>query len=621
MRATRCRHGGVFNLSYSRAGAIQKDERGEPSMMRRITTLILFVSMSTVLVGTFSPAGASAVTTADAVAALHSRTAGGAMGVASEVPGVSTLNAGGAAQVNALSCASPGNCGAGGVYMDAAGHQQVWVADQVNGTWNSAVEMPGTALLNAGTEADFNSISCPSSGSCTAVGDFTDQSGHLQAFVADEKSGTWGSALEQPGTGFLNVAGGAATLAVSCASAGNCSVGGFYGDASAHLESFAANEVSGSWNTATEVPGTSSLNVGTESALLWMSCASAGNCSATGNYTDSSAHFQSYVVDEQSGTWGAAIETPGDATLNTGGDMEYNSISCSSAGNCAAGGYYTDASAHKQAFDVNEANGVWGTAGELPGIATLNAGGESAIFAVSCKASGSCSAVGNYTDAATNVQAFAVDEQGGTWSNVQEVPGTATLNLGGVASLNDISCTAPGDCDAVGFYSDTATSAQAFYVDEVGGTWGSATEIPGIATLNASGGSTGLTTSCSTYGSCSVGGFYSDSTGNAQAFVVSETFAKATEKIHISVSQTTKTIKRKVTETGLKLSATGLGTATGSVVFSSNKGSLCTATITGGSAKCSSSKRFAKGTLSVTAKYAGDTFDQAASSTSKVAVK
>jgi hypothetical protein len=80
-------------------------------------------------------------------------------------------------------------------------------------------------------------------------------------------------------------------------------------------------------------------------------------------------------------------------------------------------------------------------------------------------------------------------------------------------------------------------------------------------------------------------------------------------------------VKKKLTETLLKLAATGLATATGSVVFSSNKGSLCTATISHGSAKCSTSKRFAKGSLTVTAKYAGNMFDQAASATSRVSVK
>jgi hypothetical protein len=53
------------------------------------------------------------------------------------------------------------------------------------------------------------------------------------------------------------------------------------------------------------------------------------------------------------GTWGTAREVPGTAALNHG-DAQVNSVSCASAGNCAAGGWYTDSSGHTQAFVVNE---------------------------------------------------------------------------------------------------------------------------------------------------------------------------------------------------------------------------------------------------------------------------
>ncbi len=50
-----------------------------------------------------------------------------------------------------------------------------------------------------------------------------------------------------------------------------------------------------------------------------MSCAAAGNCSAGGHYTDSSGHFQAFVVSQVNGTWHTAIEVPGTAALNQGG--------------------------------------------------------------------------------------------------------------------------------------------------------------------------------------------------------------------------------------------------------------------------------------------------------------
>ena len=51
----------------------------------------------------------------------------GGWGQAQEVPGTATLNKGGSAEIGSVSCASPGNCGAGGDYGDASGHMQAFV--------------------------------------------------------------------------------------------------------------------------------------------------------------------------------------------------------------------------------------------------------------------------------------------------------------------------------------------------------------------------------------------------------------------------------------------------------------------------------------------------------------
>src|SRR5690348_5645058 len=44
------------------------------------------------------------------------------------------------------------------------------------------------------------------------------------------------------------------------------------------------------------------------------------------------------------GTWGRAQAVPGLAALNRGGDAQVSSVSCARAGECSAGGFYTDAS-------------------------------------------------------------------------------------------------------------------------------------------------------------------------------------------------------------------------------------------------------------------------------------
>ncbi len=99
----------------------------------------------------------------------------------------------------------------------------------------------------------------------------------------------------------------------------------------------------GSWGKAIEVPGLSALNRGGDASVTSVSCASAGSCAAGGDYADHHGleRDQGFVAGERNGRWGKAIEMPGLQALNMGRDAEVNAVSCASAGNCAAGGYYS----------------------------------------------------------------------------------------------------------------------------------------------------------------------------------------------------------------------------------------------------------------------------------------
>ena len=217
-------------------------------------------------------------------------------------------------------------------------------------------------------------------------------------------SGAWSKAQEVPGSSALNTGGGAAVDSLSCASAGNCSAGGNY-DSDPGFQAFVVNEVKGAWKKAQEVPGSSALNTHNDASINSVSCASAGNCSAGGAYSDSSDHQQAFVVNEVKGTWKKAQEVPGSGALNTAGTAYVNSISCKSAGNCSAGGYYEDASG-EQMFVVNEIKGTWKKAQEVPGSSSLNTKGEANVDSVSCTSTGSCSAGGGYDNAISGRQAF-----------------------------------------------------------------------------------------------------------------------------------------------------------------------------------------------------------------------
>jgi len=428
------------------------------------------------------------------------------------------------ASVQSMACPLAGSCTAGGFFLDRAGHQQAFVISERRSTWGKAIEVPGTGDLNAGGNAQVVSVSCTSLSDCAAAGFYTDGSNAVQAFVASEQNGVWARAIEVPGSGVLNVAGNARILSVSCASPGNCGAGGFYTLPLGRVGSqqpFVVSEKHGVWGKAIEVPGFTSANV-VEGSVGSVSCASASNCGAAGSFEGSSFRTQAFVVSEQSGHWRGAIEVPGSTALNAGGLAVANSVSCSSAGNCGAGGFYTDRSGHEQAFVVSEMAGHWDRAIEVPGSAALNAGGLAAANSVSCSSAGNCGAGGFYSSRGLAVQAFVVSETNGHWRKAIEVPGTRALNASGRARVNSVSCAPAGDCAAGGSYLDRSGHQQAFVVSERDGTWGKAIEVPGTAALNRGGMAVVNEVSCASLGNCGAGGSYSVSTGRSPAFVVNE---------------------------------------------------------------------------------------------------
>jgi hypothetical protein len=431
---------------------------------------------------------------------------------------MATLNTGGYAEIESVSCASKGNCAAAGFYK--SGEFQAFVVSETNGTWGDAEEVPGLATL--GGDANTASVSCPSAGNCTAGGAY--YSDGYQAFVVSETNGTWGEAEEVPGLATMDVGGRGETWSVSCASADNCVAGGQYGG-SKGPEAFVVSETNGTWGDAEEVPGTATLNVGgvaggyaeTDS----VSCTSVGNCSAGGYYTDSSGSTQAFVVSETSGIWGDAEEVPGTATLNARGWAHISSVSCASPGNCSAGGYYADSSNDYEAFVVSETSGIWGYAEEVPGTASIFA----QVSSVSCTSPGNCAAGGIFSNN-SGEQAFVVSETNGTWGDAGEVPGTATLNAGENAETDSVSCTSPGNCAAGGIYMDSSSYSEAFVVSETNGTWGDAEEVPGTATLNTGGLASVYSVSCASGGNCVAGGSYENGSGT-QVFVVDSIAAQA----------------------------------------------------------------------------------------------
>jgi len=446
-----------------------------------------------------------------------------------EVPGLAALNRGRNESipvgVSSVSCASAGNCAAGGSYQDGGGRQQGFVVSETNGGWGQAIEVPGLAALNKGGSAGVSSVSCASAGNCAAGGGY----GGGQGFVVSETNGTWGQAIQVPGLAALSERESAGVPAgvssVSCASAGNCAAGGSYQDGGGRQQGFVVSETNGAWGQAIEVPGLAALNAGGNAgvgsvscasggncAAGAVSCASAGNCAAGGSYQDSSGRQRGFVVSERNGAWGQAIEVPGLAALSKGGSADVpvgvSSLSCASAGNCAAGGDYADGGGRQQGFVVSETNGAWDRAIQVPGLRAL--GQNARVSSLSCASPGNCAAGGDYgwDSGSPYPWGFVVSEKNGAWGRAINVPGLGALNNGRYADVNSVSCAPQGNCAAGGDYEDMPNGSQGFVVSEKNGAWGRAINVPGLGALNKGGGAEVSSVSCAPQGSCTAGGFY-----------------------------------------------------------------------------------------------------------------
>jgi len=60
------------------------------------------------------------------------------------------------------------------------------VLSEVSRTWQISLEVPGTAALNQGGDAQVSTVSCGSPGKCSAGGHYTGKNEYMQAFVVSE---------------------------------------------------------------------------------------------------------------------------------------------------------------------------------------------------------------------------------------------------------------------------------------------------------------------------------------------------------------------------------------------------------------------------------------------------
>jgi hypothetical protein len=581
-----------------------------------------------------APAGAMAANTSAANTAIPV----GQWGPAKQVPGLAALNVGGSARVQALTCSSPGNCAAGGMYTDAAHRQQAFAVTEAKGVWGTAVAIPNLVTLNAGGSADVRSVSCGEAGDCAIGGSYTDAKGNNNPWVADSVVGTWGKAQEVVTFDLTNIDANVGqhvgdVTSISCVSAGNCA-------ATVTMPSidegptplaapYVAAEVNGIWGAPQPAAIVSSTAAQLPAELSSVSCAGTpvAFCIAGGSYTDGNgrAHaiVMSALMDQNDGrgfVWGAAGEVPGITALpgyNSASPFaRVDSVSCLANGDCAASGFYLDVNGNDQVFTGGAPDGGQWSNQAFPGAAELNTGGKMFVDGMSCGAPGECAVAGSFTDSSSHGQAWVDSQSGGLWRNAQQILG---VNDNPFAAASSVSCAGAGFCFAGGLFTDTAGHTQAFVAGDIAGTWGGAQQIAGNLNAGGNAGVTGI--SCAAASSCAAGGFYTDAAGHQQGWVADDSTATSTA---LSVSAATITAgseqSEKITAT---ISPVSGGTATGTVSVVAGATQVCTITLASGTGSCSlTASQLPVGSYTLTGTYSGDAFFAGSTSAGKaVSVK
>jgi hypothetical protein len=201
---------------------------------------------------------------------------------------------------------------------------------------------------------------------------------------------------------------------------------------------------------------TQQFTPGPTGATSWqfngVSCQSDSECMAVGSYTDQS--FDNHVLTEQrqGSSWAVVSGVEPEGATSS----ELNAISCPTATNCTAVGDYVNGSNEVPLAEHWDGSGYWAldSTPVPPGAAT------SELTAVSCPSANACIAVGTYSDSTdgSGEQLFAATLHGFDWTLL-----TPSVPAGAVQSeLNGISCLSATDCVAVGDYSEgTGTSTLA----------------------------------------------------------------------------------------------------------------------------------------------------------------
>jgi hypothetical protein len=324
--------------------------------------------------------------------------------------------------LNTVSCPTTSVCTAVGLHVTESG-LGVTLAERRSGSAWTVESTPNPAGAAASA---LNGVSCPSSSACTAVGAFFAGSG-AQLTLAERWDGTSWAIQPTP-----NPAGSPSSIlsAVACPAADTCTAVG-----TSNSQVLVERRDGASWRIQpAPVPSGAQF-----SELNGVSC-TAGTCIAVGDYVNASG-LDVTLAERWNGTSWTIQPTP-----NPSAAQSFSTLigaSCIASDACEAVG----------ASDAGLVAERWnGTSWSLQTVPAPTGAQRPALVSVSCTAS-SCEAVGGYADSSGAFVTLGEGWDGTAW-HAQPTPNPAQASSN---SLGGVSCPSPSDCTAVGLANGAGT--------------------------------------------------------------------------------------------------------------------------------------------------------------------
>jgi hypothetical protein len=310
---------------------------------------------------------------------------------------------------------------------------------------------------------------------------------------------------------------------VSCSSPGNCTAVGQFLNSTGGNEAFTMTSTGGVWGTARPAVFPADIqNTSLDSVFNSVSCAAPGNCTAVGQFKNITGGFEAFTMTSTNGVW--ALARPAvfvDFVQDVSKYGLFTSVSCASPGSCTAVGLVRNSDFTNKAFTMTSTNGEWGTARPAVFPAPTQSSSLSSNFnSVSCASPDNCTAVGRFQNAVDDFQAFTMTSTGGDWDYAQPAQFNAGLqNIEPDDVLRSVSCATPGNCTAVGDFMNSINNKEAFTYTSINGVWGAAEPAEFSDGVRSNSGSASFySVSCSTPRNCTALGDFSSTAGGREAF-------------------------------------------------------------------------------------------------------